>query len=481
MADAPIIPPLPPAGTIVTENALYNTQITLWRNTMAYGGQRNPTSIWQSMQRDDGLAIPYYREIEEKDVDAANALDTLRDTVLNRDYWIEPADQSGQAQDVADFIQAQLDGLPDFHSVLANLLDAPGYGFALGEMVFDVSMGQASLTDVLDCPQELFLFNNRFYPQIGPLQFLTQPQASEGDLVPEEKFLVFSYRQRARNRMGRPLLRQVFWSSWFKRNVQRLWLRYADKGPGTAAVRYQDSADQAGKQLAAEIAQALVDNTAVAIPENLEIIEELLKGARPISVEVYEHLYEACQLDVVRRILGETLTSFGAEKGRGTQALGTVHSDTLDDKSVQLCKALGGIFKRQLIRPLVLWNFGPNAPVPTLQFDVEEEKNLTERLGIDRGLQGMGLTFTDAYLRETYAVPEPGAGDIVVAPNPNVAPGNPPSITPNFSESHAGSATAEANLAEFDQLVGQLQDEAKDLMHQRVEEITHELKPPAGR
>jgi phage gp29-like protein len=470
-------PPLPPTGTIVSETALYNTQTLLYRNTMAYGGQRNPTAIWASMLRDDGNAIPYYREIEEKDTDVANSLDTLRDTVLNRENWVQPADQSSAAIDVADFVQAQLDGLPDWHAILGNLLDAPGYGFALGEMVFDVSMGQASLLNILDCPQELFLFGNRFAPQIGQLQFLDQPMASEGTLVPEEKFLVYSYRMRARNRMGRPLIRQVFWSSWFKRNAQRLWLRYAEKGPGTAAVRYKDDADPQEKANAAAIAQALIENTAVAIPENLELMEELLKGARPIDVAVFEKLFEANQLDIVRRILGETLTSFGAEKGKGTQALGTVHSESLDVKSVQLSKSLMGIVNRGLIKPLVMWNFGPSAPMPTWTLTTEEEKDLTERLNLDKGLQGMGLPYTEQYLRDTYSVPTPEATDTLVKQAAGITPAAPIAITPNFSEgSEAARATGEEQLKEFDRLVAELQGDAMDLMGPRVKEIANALR-----
>jgi phage gp29-like protein len=480
MADESQAPPLPPTGTIVTEAALYNAQITLWRNTMAYGGQKNPTAIWSSMLRDDGLAIPYYREIEEKDTDVANALDSLRDAVLKRENWVQPADDSGLAQDVANFVQAQLDGLPDFHSVLSNLLDAPGYGFALGEMIFDVSMGQAALLDIQDCPQELFLFGNRFQPQIGPLQFLTQVQASEGAPVPEEKFLIFSYRMRSRNRMGRPLIRQVFWSSWFKRNMQRLWVRYAEKGPGTAAVRYNDGASLEEQQQAAELAYKLIDQVAVGIPANFNFEAELLKGARPINVDVYEHFYEAVQLDIVRRILGETLTSFGAEKGRGTQALGAQHAESLDDRSVQLAKALAGIVNRQMVRPLVLWNFGPDAPMPSWTFDIEEEKDLTERLAIDKGLQTMGVPIPLSYAIETYGIPAVDGDEPVLQPSAAAGAFTLPTITPSFSES-AARETGEAQLDQFDELTEQLKTAAESLMQDRVREVADALGSAASR
>ena len=103
------------------------------------------------------------------------------------------------------------------------MLDAPGYGFSVQEIIFDVSAGQASDRD-RRLPAGIVLFGNRYYPQVGPLQYLDQPWASEGTPVPEEKFITFTYRMRGRNRMGRPLLQSVFWPSWFKRDMQRLWV-----------------------------------------------------------------------------------------------------------------------------------------------------------------------------------------------------------------------------------------------------------------
>ena len=478
MADAQAVPPLPPAGEIVSTAALYNTQISLYRNTLAFGGIRSPSVIWSSMLRDDGTAMLYYRELEEKDTDVANALDTLKLSVLERAHSVKPADDTPLAAEIRDFVQAQLDGVPNFHGVVDNLLDAPGYGFSVAELIFDTSMGQANLLDIKDCPQELFLFGDRFQPQIGPLQFLDMPQASSGTPVPEDKFIVFSYRPRSRNRMGRPLLRSIFWSSWFKRNMQRLWVQYAEKGPGTAVVRYQDADDPKQRQEAADLAQALISQVALGVPAGFEYDKELLTIARAMNPDVHEHFYQAMQLDIVRRILGETLTSFGSEKGRGSQSLGNVHSDTLEKKSIELCKMAASVVNRQLIRPLVLWNYGPNVPMPTWGYETEQAEDMDKRLNIDKGLQGMGLTFTESYLRDRYEVPAPAAGDVIVQPNPNVPLTGSVPTTGDTSFSETGNeAAAQAELKEFDRLADQLRSESVDLLQSRVREITDGLAP----
>lgn len=475
MADETQTTPVP-RGEIVSQEALYNSQISLYRNSQAFGGLRNPSLIWSTMTYNHPQAMMLYRELEDKDEDVADKLDTLRLSVLERDRQLTPGDESPLADEVVKFVQAQLDGLENFHSVLDCILDAPGYGFSVQEMVFDASEGQAGLVAINDCPQELFLFGERYQPQIGQLQFLSQPWASTGQPVPEEKFIVFSYRMRARNRMGRPLLKSVFWPSWFKRNIQRLWMQYAEKGPGTAVVRYNDADSDSERQQAAAIAQAIIDSVAVGVPKTFDYDQELLKIARSQDPAVYEKFFKAMQYSIARKILGETLTSFGNEGGTGSRAQGAVHAETLDTRVVELCRAVAAVVNRQLVRPLVLWNFGPQAPMPTWGFDLGDEEDLAKRLTVDSGLQRMGKKFTAGYVAKRYDVPlvEGEEPDVPLIPNPaapQVALRD--SADANFSENHR-------ELAEFDKLFESLKESADPLLAERARGVASAAHPVQG-
>ena len=472
------VPPLPQKGAVVSEDALYLSQISLYRNTLAFGGNRNPTDIWATMKYNHPQAMMCYRELEEKDEDVANALHSLRLSVLERDRRVKPADDSQQALDVAAFVQSQIDGLPDFHAVLDCILDAPGYGFSVQEMIFDTSMGQASLTGINDCPQELFLFGDRYHPQVGQLQFLRQPYASSGEPQAEEKFIVYSYRSRARNRMGAPLLKDVFWPSWLKRNMLRLWVQFAEKGPGTVVTRYNDADNAQERQRAAELAQAISENTAVAVPATMQIELELLKSARAQDPAVYEKFYQAMQYSIARRVMGETLTSFGNEGGGGSKAQGDTHADTLEKRSVELCRAVMSVMNRQLVRPLTLWNFGPAAPMPSWEFDLEEAEDLEMRLTVDSGLQRMGKKFTIGYIADRYDAPVAEGEDPKAVMEPNV---NAPQVqitdrtVANFSEAARGQVEGERR--QFDRVLAGLQKEAAALLSERVHEVAAAVAP----
>jgi phage gp29-like protein len=478
------VPPLPPRGEMIPDMSLYLQQISLYRNTLAFGGTRNPTDIWAAMTYNMAQAWAYYRELEEKDEDVGNALDGLKLSVMERSMSVLPAnDKDSRAVDTAQFIEQQL-GRIKLDPLLDCLLDAPGYGFSVQEMIFDTSAGQAELQEVNDCPQELFLFGNRFYPQTGPMMLLDNPWASDGQLVPEQKFLIFSYRMRGRNRMGRPLLKNVFWPSWFKRNIQRFWLQYAEKGPGTAVVRYNDADNDSERKQAMHVAEAFRDATAVAVPKGMDYDAELLKIARSMNPDVYEHLFKTLQLSIARRIQGETLTSFGSEEGRGSQAQGRTHADTFDTRSVSLCKMTMSVINEQLVKPLVLWNYGPDAPMPTWTIETKMGEDLAERLGIDMGLQSMGLKLSVGYVTERYDVPLAGGEngqdpeDILepaaaAAPQVKIADRS----TATFAERHA-SAQIKREMAQYDGLFAQAQKESLEIYRGRIRQLAQEISAP---
>jgi phage gp29-like protein len=483
MADNQVPSQAPLKDEVVTQNVLYLHQYTTWRLAQAFTGMSDPTAMWQQMIMDTPFAVQFYRELEEKDEDVGAAMEELKLAVLDRNFTVQPADQSGRAVDIAQFVQSQFDAMPGFESMLDSLMDAPFYGFSLVELMYDVSAGQVSLTDAKDCPQELFTFALPFYPQMGPLRLLQTPYDLNGIEVPEQKFAIFSYRPRARNRRGRPLLRKVFWPSWFKRQAMRFWLRFAEKGPGTAVVQYEQGASDAEKQQALEAAEAIVERVAIAVPKNFGLMEDLLKIARSQDPDVYEKLCMRCELSIYRNLVGETLTSHGGEDGKGTQALGTVHEGVKEKKAARLAKSLGDVLNDQIVHNLVMWNYGPDAPMPKAVLSNADETDLGDRSTVDSTLQKMGMPITQSYVQETYGLPEPKEGDVVLtpvsAPAPTI-PGENPTDDGAGDEGEGGGVPFAESKAprsviheqkDFDRLFDQFRGESTKIYRNRIQEL----------
>lgn len=402
------VEPKPPKEEIVTQEVLATGRVNAWTLASGFAGISNPTTIWQQMASDSPRAYQFYRELEEKDEDVGGLLEMLKLLVLSLPHQVQPADDSAEAARAADFVREQLDAI-DMHTVCDALLDAPGYGLSISEVVYDISAGQIAVKEINDCPQDLFSFGALGDPQVGPLRFMGNYYSSTSDgglLVPEEKFLIWSYRPRCRNRRGRPLIRQVFWPSWFKRQALRMWLRFGEKGPGTAAVKYPKGATEDEQRKALAAAESIVEKIAVAVPENFALVEELLTAARSQNPAVYEKLVDRMEMSITRRILGQTLTSHGSDGGTGSFALGGVHEDILFLKVKELAGALQSVINEQLVRRLVLWNFGPKTPMPKWTISSEQPDDLSQlSIMLDR-LQLMGTPIPKSYMLKKFAITE---------------------------------------------------------------------------
>ncbi len=209
------------------------------------------------------------------------------------------------------------------------------------------------------------------------------------------------------------------------------------------------------------------------------------------------------QMSITRKILGETLTSFGNEGGSGSRSMGQTHADTLETRSVALCGAVESVINGQLIRNLVLWNYGPDAPMPIWSYDVAEEEDLAKRIGIDAEAQRMGVPISVSYMQKRYDIEAPSESDVILVPNVNA-----PQVAINettrgtFAEpiprwldflikrprhqivrllqsmAEGGIRTqADADMAQFDQVFAQLQGKSEEIFKERIREVAAAVKP----
>jgi phage gp29-like protein len=255
--------------------------------------------------------------------------------------------------------------------------------------------------------------------------------------------------------------------------VLTFWLRFAEKGPGTAAVRYPQGATDDEQKKALQAAEAVISKIAVAIPENFQLVEELLTAARSQNPAAYEKLHDRMQHAIARRILGQTLTSFGAEQGSGSRSLGQVHMDTFHGREVALAGALEDVINDQLVKRLVMWNYGPQAVetlLPKWTIDKENEDDLVQRSQVDERLQRMGVPIPKSYALKKYAIPELGAGDEELKPlqTTQLTQQSDSLVQGADSPTFGDARRAHDEQRDLDRLVEELQGEAFPIYKERV-------------
>lgn len=387
-------------------------------NSQFFSGSQNPSGIYRLMVQNYPTVYPYYREIEEKDTAICSALAMRRLLVLARDAAVQAADDTnGQAQMYADGAAEFLAGIPKFDFCLWELLDAPAYGYAVVEIMWKNDGSKISVDKVIGRPQELFRFGRLYWPQTNDL-LMAASVGGEGFQVPQQKFLVSTYQPRHGDRRGIPLMRRLFWPSWFKRNVLPMHLRYLEKGPGTVIVKYPTGADNAEKKLAYQTAEAIATELAVAVPDTLALYDAALKETRTRDASDYTSLIDYMDAEMTRMILGQTLTTHGAEQQRGSMALGDIHLEMMYQIIRADAQDIEDVINEQLLGPWLLWTYGPQAldlaVRPWWTIEKDPPKDASAGMDLLEKVHSM-VDIPKSIVYETGQVPMPDGNEPVVS------------------------------------------------------------------
>lgn len=392
----------------------------------------DPSILWERIKWDPWTAMAIFDEMSDKDSTLFSCLERRTEGVLSLPRYVKPASDSAQDKKIADFIEETLNDFwggnaadldnesyeVPFESFLAEALEAVGDGVTIGEIIYGSGKDRVFIEEVKFKPQQLFAFgdtalaaystNLMAYPQTGRLRLrmgVTIDNFGMGEALPETKFFVFSYRPRKSIRWGSPLKRKVFWQTWIKRNGVKAWLRYIEKGSGTVVARYNDGAAKDEQQMAVDAANAVQEESAVAVPK--KFILEVHEMVRNIGTSHKELVDDYCNAEIAKSIVGQALT--GSSAGGGGSRSRDEVAERVEQKKIEAdAKALMDVINKRIVRPLVFLNFGPQAKCPTwgLQYEQTEDLNtMAERYGKLR--TQINLPLSKKHLYESFQMPEP--------------------------------------------------------------------------
>lgn len=248
---------------------------------------------------------------------------------------------------------------------------------------------------------------------------------------PRGKYVLHRPRVRGVYPVREGLGRLCVWWSCFKRFDVRDLLAFAEwAGRGLRIGTYATGKGPLGENPASEEDQAVLMEALEAMSSTVSVVlADTTKAditSAPSNNDVHDRLANLCNAEMSKAILGGTLGSDAGTKG--ARSLGEVH----ERNELMIARAdaasLGATLRRDLLRPMVEFNFGPAAPVPSFAFAVDPSEDLdkvSER--IDRFVsKGGKLAQRDA--RNLLQLPDPEPSDDLMGA-PTKAPATPP--TPN--------------------------------------------------
>lgn len=351
-----------------------------------------------------------FEEMEEKDPHLFAQLQTRKNAVTGLDFEVIPFDPNEPGDKaIAEFVKEQINGIENLEDVETDLLDAISKGFAVGEIIWAWDHGRVVVESILARHQKRF-----FWDSLDDSFKVRTLEAPSGILLPDSKFIVHRYKARSGHPSRAGVLRVVAWMYLFKNYDVKDWVSFAEVyGLPLRLGKYQPGASDADKTALMRALIQIGADAAGIIPDGTSI--DFITTEKSSSTDLYERLARYCDEQISKAVLGQTLT---ADSGNGSYAQSKTHNEVRHDLTVADCKSLAATLRRDLIRPLCVFNFGEDKRIPYIRFDCEEAEDLTQTANILGTLiEKTGLRIPTAYIYKKFSIPKPENGEEVATPS----------------------------------------------------------------
>ena len=341
-----------------------------------------------------------FEEMEEKDAHLSSQFQIRKLAVQGLDWEIVPRGSDGVSRRTADLCRDVLESLPDFDEHVLDLLDAIPKGFSAMEILWEAGATEARIRGLRWVHPKNITFRDSVTPRV-----LTDDDPVRGVELPPFKFIYHRYKARSGYDTRGGLMRVCAWMYLFKNYCIKDWVAFAEVyGMPLRIGKYEPGASRADKEALVQAVRSLGTDAAGIISKATEI--EFIESNKSSSSNVYEGLARFCDAQSSKAILGQVLTSeAGSEKGGGSYALGKVHGDVRRDLMEADCRVLAKTISRQILRPLVGFNFGWDVPIPTFRFLHEPGEDLRQVAETYRLLAEMGLDISQEHLAGRFKIP----------------------------------------------------------------------------
>lgn len=342
--------------------------------------------------RGGGRGLKIYRDLE-RDAQAWAVLDKRKRAVVARPWKVVPASERPRDKAMAELVESQLKRLP-FDRICHELLDATLMGYAVGEIMWEVSAREVRAAAVISRAQTRFKFDVE-----NGLRLLTRDNQVTGKVMPARKFIIHRRGGADNNPYGLGLGTRLFWPVFFKRQDITFWLSFLDKfGSPSPVGKYPNGATDAQKRTLLQALQRLRSEAVTIIPEGMLV--DLLEAKRAGNTDAFEKLARYMDEQIALIVLGETMSTTATASG-----LGSGQAEVHNEVRLELAKADADLLTDTLAQTLISWIVlfnDPSAGVPSVERDFAEPEDQVKKAQRDKTLTEAGLEPDDEYIAENW-------------------------------------------------------------------------------
>lgn len=389
----------------------------------------NPMRLAQILREADrGDPIRYLElaeTIEERDPHFLGVLGTRKRSVSQIAITVESASDDPLDMHITDMVRDWLKR-DELTEELFDILDCIGKGYSFTEIIWDTSEGQWMPKRLEWRDPRWFRFDQR--DLATPM--LIGEHGQEVPL-PGAKFIHAVMRAKSGLALRSGLARVAAWGWMFKAFTQRDWAIFTQTyGQPLRVGKWGQGASEADKNTLFDAVANIAGDCAAIIPESMTIdfVESKTVGA---SSDLYLKRADWLDRQISKAVLGQTTSTDAISGGH---AVSKEHREVQADIERADAIALAAILNRDLIRPWVQLEYGPQRRYPRLIIARPQHKDLkliAESLNV---LVPLGLRVEESEVRDTFGFSDPAPGARLLGhakpPPPENTPPDPPETGP---------------------------------------------------
>jgi len=251
----------------------------------------------------------------------------------------------------------------------ALLSDALAYGFGVAEFTLVPDAGQWRLSSLQQYDPSAIEFKfERASDNALVVSSIVQRVAGKEIIIPASKCYLLRHNA-GTNPYGRSRLRRVWRWFAFKRAVLKFWAVALERFGMPMLVGKAENPDDMAEYLESAYSKAFV---AIGVQDSVEAVAA---GGHGGIEGAYASAMDFCNRMIFRALFLPALLESGQDGG--SYALGRVHWRMFDDACLWIARDLAEMEIEELWRPIIEWNFGPQASygtIPTLNSQTPEEQ-----------------------------------------------------------------------------------------------------------
>lgn len=375
----------------------------VWNETVAAGltPQRLASLLRDATDGDHQAYLTLAEEMEERDLHYACELGKRKLAVSRLPATVEAFSDEKKDIELADAVRSLI-ARPGFRGMVKDCLDALGKGFSVIEILW--ARGQRWWPERYAWRDPRFFQTDRISQ--SEIRLRDEADLADGLELQPYKFIVHLPKIKSGIPIRGGLARLAAWAFMCKGYTAKDWIAFAEVfGMPIRMGKYGPSATPEEKDILRAAVANLGSDAAAIFPESMGI--EFVEAAKSSgSSNFFKLLAEYLDDQLSKGILGQTASSSGTPGKLGEEKLqAEVREDIRDDDAEQLEETLN----RDLVRPFIDLNFGPQENYPVLQLRAPDAEDVAALVDALDKLVPLGLKVEQSVIRDKLGLPDPDA------------------------------------------------------------------------